>query len=125
MTSVMAWQETAEARKLDAAMRQCIENCMNCASICLETLAYVTAKGGDLASPERLRALADCAEMCRTSADFMLRGSPIHGEVCGACAAACEACEDACREMESDPQLAACAEACSACGETCRAMANG
>ena len=30
--------------------------------------------------------LLDCAEICQTSANFMLRGSPLHTNTCAACA---------------------------------------
>ena len=56
--------------------------------------------------------LLDCAEMCQTSANFMLRGSPYHVITCGACAELCRACEEACRGVTGDEQLTHCADVC-------------
>jgi len=75
--------------------------------------------------PETLvRLLLDCAEICATSADFMIRGSDMHAHVCQACAAVCDRCADECDRMAEDPYLAACAEICRRCAETCREMAG-
>ena len=58
-------------------MEQCIDNCTNCHRICLETAARHfrgRARSPKLEEP-LVRLLLDCAEICRTSADFMIRGS--------------------------------------------------
>jgi hypothetical protein len=68
--------------------------------------------------------LLDCADICQTSANFMLRGSPYHVVTCAACAELCRACEEGCRAAVRDEQLVHCAEVCAACAESCERMAN-
>lgn len=103
-------------------MKDCIDNCDDCHSICLETATWCLEQGGEHASPEHVKLLQDCAEICQTSANFMLRQSDFHAVTCRACAELCERCADACERMDGD-QMQACAEACRRCAETCRSMA--
>jgi hypothetical protein len=63
---------------LDDAMRECIANCADCHDACTATVAHRLARGGELADPELVRALLDCAQACDTSRDMMLRDSPLH-----------------------------------------------
>lgn len=103
---------------------QCIENCTRCHRLCMEIAAMHFRGEGTKASEEQVRLLLDCAQICQTSADFMIRGSEMHGHTCAACAAVCERCAEACEAMPGDPQMAACAEACRTCAESCRSMAS-
>jgi hypothetical protein len=104
------------------SIEQCIENCVRCHRICLETAARHLKGEAKIEGPH-LRLLLDCAEICRTSANFMIRDSDLHGETCGACAAICTRCADECDRHGDDPHMAACAEICRACAQTCREMA--
>lgn len=104
-------------------LEPCIENCVNCHRICLETAAVHFRGEAPKSLPESVvRLLVDCADICRTSADFMIRGSALHAHTCRACAAVCERCAEECDRMGEDPHMAACAEACLRCAETCREM---
>ena len=103
-------------------MKDCIDNCDDCHSICLETVTWCLQQGGDHAAPEHIQLLQDCAEICQTSANFMIRGSSFHSLTCGACAEICERCATHCESMDGD-QMAACAAACRRCAESCTAMA--
>jgi hypothetical protein len=71
-----------------------------------------------------VRLLLDCAEICQTSANFMLRESDLHGVTCRASADECEACAQACAKFEGDEIMQACAETCRGCAESCREMAR-
>jgi hypothetical protein len=105
-------------------MEQCIENCTNCHRVCLETAArHFNGEAAPKLEEKHVRLLLDCAEICRTSADFMIRGSEVHAHTCQACATICESCADACDQMGTDPYMAACAEICRRCAESCREMA--
>lgn len=105
-------------------LERCIENCTNCHRICLETAAmHFRGEGSRDISEAMVRLLIDCAEICRTSADFMIRGSEVHAHTCRACAAICERCADECDRMGADPHMAACVEICRKCAESCREMA--
>lgn len=104
-------------------MQQCIEECLNCHAACTMTAQYALGEGGEMADPGVVGVLLDCADICQTSANFMLRGSPYHGTTCAACAEICRACEEACRAFPDDEQLAHCAEICGTCAESCERMA--
>ena len=105
------------------AMEQCIENCTNCHRICLETAARHFREEQPPQLDEALvRLLLDCAEICRTSADFMIRGSELHPHICRACAAVCARCADECDRDGEDPYLAACSEICRRCALSCAQM---
>ena len=103
-------------------MQNCIDNCKECWAICTETVQHCLKKGGGHAAANHIRTLLDCAEICRTSADFMLRGSDLHGYTCGACAKVCEKCAESCEQMRDDEQMGECAEACRRCAESCHEM---
>ncbi len=105
-------------------MKACIDECEACHRVCAETARYCLEKGGRHAAPEHVGLLIDCAEICQTSANFMMRGSPVHKTVCGACAEICERCAESCDKLGDDAQLKSCAEACRACAESCRSMAK-
>ncbi len=103
---------------------KCIQECLSCHSICLQTVAYCLNMGGKHADARHIGLLLDCAQSCQTSADFMLRGSSLHGRACGFCAEVCEQCAQSCEQMGDDAQMKACADECRRCAESCRAMAS-
>jgi hypothetical protein len=105
-------------------MRQCIENCTNCHSICMETVTHCLQMGGKHAEAAHIRLLLDCAEICATSANFMLRGSGLHRKTCGVCAEVCERCAEECERLAGgDDLMTRCADMCRRCSESCRKMA--
>lgn len=104
-------------------MQQCIANCVECHRVCLETLSHCLQKGGRHAEAAHIRLLLDCAKICATSADFMIRGSTLHGRTCWVCAEVCEACAQDCEQMADDKTMRRCVETCRRCAESCRAMA--
>src|SRR3546814_5872400 len=71
-------------------MGHCIRNCTDCHTACLETVSYCLERGGEHAEAAHLNLLLVCADICRVSADTMLRGADVHGVTCGACAEICE-----------------------------------
>jgi len=104
-------------------MQQCIQNCQDCHDICLETVAYCLTKGGKHAEAAHIRLLLDCAEICQTSANFMVRGSSLHPQTCGVCAEVCERCAEDCERFGDDATMRECADMCRRCAESCRKMA--
>ena len=120
-------QHTGTQHTMSSDMQQCIQNCLSCHAVCLETIQHCLAMGGEHASPKHIGMLQDCAQICITSADFMLRMSPFHAQTCGVCAAVCEACATECERMASGDAtdfMTRCAEACRRCAESCRQMAS-
>ena len=105
-------------------MQQCIDACSSCHETCLDTVNYCLSKGGKHTAPEHIGLLLDCAQICATSADFMLRDSQFHRETCRACATLCRACAESCRKMGDDATMARCADECDACAESCESMAG-
>lgn len=100
-------------------LQQCAKECLDCYQKCVETIRHCLTKGGKHAAPDHIRMLTDCLEVCRTSADFLLRGSPFHRETCGACAEICRTCAADCRRFGDDKAMLACAEACERCAKSC------
>ena len=103
-------------------MQQCIQNCRDCHRICMLTMTHCFAQGGELC--EAIRLLMDCAEMCQTSANFMLRGSDAHPYTCAVCAQVCEQCRGACERYPDNQQMRGCADACQRCADSCHYMAE-
>jgi hypothetical protein len=104
-------------------MRECIEACQSCHEVCLDTIQHCLAMGGKHVSPEHIRTLMDCAEICETSAGFMIRGSQLHVHTCAACAAICEACAASCEQL-GGTEMQRCADECRRCAGLCRAMSQ-
>jgi hypothetical protein len=118
-----------DARPLDnddysEQMLVCIQNCQDCHRACLQTLTYCMKQGGRHAAPEHLRLLMDCADICLTSAAFMIRASDLHAHTCAACAVVCRHCADDCAEMGDDLRMKALADTCRHCADSCQAMAG-
>ena len=108
-----------------ATMQDCIKECLDCHAICLATISHCLYKGGEHAAPVHIRLLQDCAQICSTSADFMLRGSPEHGRTCGVCAEICRKCAESCQRMAGDDELMRrCAEVCRRCADSCSRTAG-
>jgi hypothetical protein len=110
---------------LDTDMQQCIHDCLDCSSLCFATVPHCLEMGGEHASRDHVVTLLACAEICQTSANFMLVHSPLHGRTCGVCAEACDRCAESCERLaNSDEQMMACAATCRQCAESCRKMAS-
>ncbi|MGH7265830.1 MAG: four-helix bundle copper-binding protein [Candidatus Rokuibacteriota bacterium] len=106
-------------------MRRCTDECLACHRACLETVAYCLQQGGRHAETAHIRLLLDCADICATSADFMLRGSDLYGQTCTVCAEVCDRCARAGEQFGDDAVMRACADACRRGAESCRRMAGG
>lgn len=109
---------------INEAMRRCIEHCQSCHATCVETVAYCLQQGGRHTEASHVRLMLDCAEICQTSANFMLRGSDLHTRTCGVCAEVCERCAEDCERMGDDARMKACAEMCRRCAASCRDMSQ-
>lgn len=106
-------------------LQSCIEECLNCHVACTTSAQYCLSQTGEKAGADHVGLLLDCAEMCQTSANFMLRGSPYHTITCLACAELCRACEESCRAVDpDDEQLRLCADQCASCAESCERMSE-
>lgn len=111
--------------QMNQEMRQCIQECANCHQVCLQTIQHCLAMGGKHAEQAHIRLLADCAQICAVSADFMLRGSTLHSRTCDVCAEVCQECAADCNRIGvADEQMQLCADTCRRCAQSCRKMAG-
>lgn len=107
--------------QMSAEMRACIEECLRCHSTCLGTaMTHCLEQGGRHVEPEHFRLMIACAEICQTSANFMLIGTPHHKHTCRECAEICEECAKSCERVGG---MDDCVQACRRCAESCRKMA--
>jgi len=105
-----------------STMADCIRNCWECRTLCLSTLSrHCLFMGGAHVEHGHVIHMMDCIEACQICADFMTRGSTLHRQMCGVCAAACEACALSCDTLDT-PEMRACAKACRECVITCTEM---
>jgi hypothetical protein len=106
-------------------MQACIDECLRCYAACESTATHCLMLGGKHAEAKHIGSLRDCADICKTAAGFMLRGSGLHGQVCRVCADACEACAKSCQRIDAtDPTMRECAETCRTCAKSCASMAK-
>jgi hypothetical protein len=101
-------------------MQEAIQACLDCHSMCLRmATTFCLQKGGRHVEQKHLASMLNCAELCQTSANFMLSDSPLHGRVCLICAEACEACAKSCEQVGD---MRECVEECKSCAKSCRTM---
>jgi hypothetical protein len=110
-------------QSLNPALENCIEACQRCHDVCLQmAMTHCLQQGGEHVEPEHFRLMLNCAEICQTSANFMLSNSALHGSVCAVCAEVCEACADSCEQVG---QMDQCVQACRQCAQQCQSMSGG
>lgn len=103
-------------------MKECIDNCLNCFQLCEE--AFVKALKDEFKTDsQQLLVLKSCAEICQTSARFMIMESPFHHLTCGVCSEICHKCADVCEELGTST-LSQCADACRRCADSCGEMSQ-
>lgn len=103
---------------------ECIDSCVASHRMCLETARYCTEQGSAAhIEATHIALLLDCAELCQTTANSMLRRSPQHALLCDACARMCDACAHDCAKIAGDARMQACAQTCRNCAASCEDMA--
>jgi hypothetical protein len=109
----------------DEEMQTCIQLCRDCHAMCTQTIAHCLKLGGRHAAPDHIRLLVDCAQMCATNIDYMLRESSFHDRVCRLCSELCTQCGEGCEQVAGDDRLIKqCIEMCRKCAESCERMAS-
>lgn len=110
---------------MDDEMQACIQLCRDCHALCTQTIAHCLKLGGRHAAPDHIRLLVDCAQMCLTTVDYMLRESAFHDRICRLCAELCRQCGKDCLALAGDDQLIKqCIEMCRKCAESCERMGS-
>jgi len=104
------------------AMTTCIDDCLTCYRTCLSSaMGHCLTVGGAHVEKRHFTLMMACAEICRTSAHFMLIGTPHHVHSCAECAEICAECADDCERLGDMDE---CVAACRRCAESCRRMAS-
>jgi hypothetical protein len=118
MRGVIMRNQTA----MNQDMQRCIEACVECHQTCLQTaMNHCLETGGKHVEPDHFRLMLNGAEICQTSANFMMSSSRLHQRVCGVCAEVCDACAKSCEQVGDMDE---CVQACRRCAESCRRMAK-
>jgi hypothetical protein len=97
-----------------------IQECRDCHDICIHTINHCLRVGGMHTEVRLMRLLQDAVEICRTSIDFMVRGSDQSPQVLSAAAEICDNCAASCERIRDDDELKACAQICRRCAQACR-----
>jgi hypothetical protein len=109
----------------DDEMQKCIQLCRDCHAMCIQTISHCLKLGGRHATLEHIRLFEDCAQMCVTAADYMLRESPFHDRICRVCSDLCKQCGKDCEQVARDDQMVKqCIELCRKCAGSCERMAS-
>jgi hypothetical protein len=106
-----------------AKANDCMAECGACGETCAKTVSFCKREGGAHAAAAHLKLMSDCATMCKTSKDFMSKGSDFQKQVCKVCADACSKCADSCATLKGKA-MADCAAQCRKCATTCTKMAG-
>jgi len=115
-------EKSAHASLDGPDMAGCIEACSACHDVCAQTVSQLCLPvGGRYVGAALLTLLADCAQICRTAADFMIRGSHRHLQTCQLCVDICTACAQNCENVGG---MEDCARACRHCADVCHLMCD-
>lgn len=104
----------------NAMARTAIDSMMKCHQMCEEQMMACLQRGGEHAQQAHMMLMMDCADMCRMTADMMMRGSEMAAKMCEMCADLCMRNAENCERMGD----AECAAMCRECAEACRKMAG-
>lgn len=115
---------TLDGYHMSEEMRRCIQLCQDCHAICVQVIGHCLKLGGRHATPDHIRLLIDCAQICTTSADYMARESSLHDRTCQLCSEICRLCAESCDRIAGDDHMIKqCAELCRRCSGSCERMA--
>ena len=114
---------TKTARHLNVELMECLQRCLNCYSICNQTLQHCLEMGGLHSKNEHIQLLIDCTKICETAASFITRNSKLHMDICRVCAEVCRLCAKSCSAIEDDT-MAICAEVCTECATSCEKLST-
>lgn len=66
---------------------------------------YCLQLGRRHATPNHIRLLMDCAQMCTTTVAYMARESSLHDRLCGLCSEMCRLCAESCEQTAGNEQM--------------------
>lgn len=120
MEHTNASSQTGKTQQSFSEIDSCAQICFECYKVCTKTAKNCLLKGGKHSEQMHISLLEDCAKICATSVDFLIRSSTLHSYTCEACAAICEQCAEECNQMGDDQDMQSCGEICVRCAESCR-----
>jgi hypothetical protein len=103
-------------------MEECIQECLNCHRVCMQVFSHLLTLESDAqpATPDQLRLLLDCAQLCALCADFLIRASEFDTSLSHLCREACRRCQQMCETLgQIDLMVPGCAVACARCANAC------
>ena len=110
-------------KEFSPEMQHCIDTCTRTHQVALTVSGHALRHGGSENTNHVIRVLSDCVEICQTSANFMLRGSPNHKRTCGVCAEVCREVAEECERFDDEP-MTKMARVATECAESCEKMAG-
>jgi hypothetical protein len=99
-----------------------IDECAECAALCRELVNFCL--GPDAPQPfdrGHVRLLLDCADLSRTCADMLGRGTDLHEEMCRLVVDVTRLAAQSCRHFAS-PESLLCAESCERTADACETL---
>ena len=97
--------------------------CLRAHEACEAAVGQVL-RSDDGAVDERIGALLDCADVCRTTARQIRHGSPLLRGTAGVAAELCERAAEACAALAGKPAMQGYAEVCRRGAACCRRLAD-
>jgi hypothetical protein len=94
--------------------RQLMDDALSAYKACKETAAYCVQEGGELADPDLLQPVHDCADVALMVTNLVTRASRFHRQAAALCADVAEACAEALNQRAAldDEQLRVTHAAC-------------
>jgi hypothetical protein len=81
--------------------------------------------GGVHAEAEHIKIMQDCAQICATSVEFMIRESNFHNLTCAVCAEICISCAESCDSLTTEKEMMQeCIDSCRKCAASCEEMSK-
>jgi hypothetical protein len=108
--------------ELSNEMRLGVELLLECSATCTETMIYCLQHGSRMTETDHIRLLADCAEICHTTGNILMRGGDYSTGVCAPCSEICDRCAVSCEQYSHDDRMQQCAEICRSCADICLAL---
>ncbi len=112
-------QQNPDAEILQNQIDDCTQDCLNCHTVCYDAAMRII-QGGERRRAEHISSMLNCAELCLTTAHFLLSNSLFYTAICQVCADVCTRCKELCASMGEGES----ANACQACAESCRQLAK-
>ena len=102
---------------LEPETKTCVAALQACHATCLQFATFDCMQGNyPRVGPNQFRLMLDCAELCQTAANFLIRDSDHYLRVCREALVICEDLASDCRKFPGmEAILAACDECVSAC----------